>query len=78
MGMRIRLKANVDISTYPAEVRVILTAMKQYGLVLADNGSGMFVSGAPDSRWSDDNLATLGRLTNANFEVVQMGSIVTP
>lgn len=78
MGMRVRLKADVDISTYPAEVRVILTAMKRYGMFLADNGSGMFVSGAPDSRWSDDNLATLGRLTNANFEVVQMGTINTP
>jgi hypothetical protein len=44
-------------------VRVILTAMKKYGMFLADNGSGMYVSGAPDPRWSDDNLATLGRLT---------------
>jgi hypothetical protein len=78
MGMRIRLKANVDISTYPTEVRVILTAMKKYGLFLADNGSGMFVSGAPDPRWSDDNLATMARLTNANFEVVKMGTVITP
>ena len=78
MGMRVRLKANVDISTFPAEVRVILTAMKKYGMFLADNGSGFFVSGAPDPRWSDSNLATLGRLTGANFEVGQMGPIVTP
>jgi hypothetical protein len=78
MGMRVRLKANVDISTFPAEVRVILTAMKKYGMFLADNGSGFFVSGAPDPRWSDSNLATLGRLTGANFEVVQMGPIITP
>jgi hypothetical protein len=78
MGMRVRLKANVDISTYPPEVRVILTALKKYGMFLADNGSGMFISGSPDSRWSDDNLATMGRLTNASFEVVQMGTIVTP
>jgi hypothetical protein len=78
MGMRVRLKASVDISTYPPEVRVILTALKKYGMFLADNGSGMFLSGAPDARWSDDNLATLGRLTNASFEVVQMGTIVTP
>jgi len=78
MGMRVRLKANVDISGFPAEVRVILTAMKKYGMFLADNGSGFFVSGAPDSRWSDSNLATLGRLTGASFEVVQMGPIVTP
>jgi len=78
MGMRVRLKANVDISTYPAEVRVILTALKKYGMFMADNGSGMFISGSPDARWSDDNLATLDRLTNADFEVVQMGTIVTP
>ena len=78
MGMRVRLKASVDISTYPAEVRVILTALKKYGMFMADNGSGMFISGSPDARWSDDNLATLGRLTNADFEVVQMGTIVTP
>ena len=78
MGMRVRLKADVDVSTYPAEVRVILTALKKYGMFMADNGSGMFISGAPDPRWSDDNLATLGRLTNANFEVVRMGTIVTP
>ena len=78
MGMRVRLKASVDISSYPAEVRVILTALKKYGMFLADNGSGFYISGAPDSRWSDDNLATLRRLTAANFELVQMGTIVTP
>jgi hypothetical protein len=78
MGMRVRLKGSVDISTYPAEVRVILTALKKYGMFLADNGSGMFISGAPDARWSDDNLATIHRLTNADFEVVRMGTIVTP
>jgi hypothetical protein len=47
-------------------------------MFLADNGSGFYVSGAPDSRWSDDNLATLGRLTAADFELVKMGTIVTP
>ena len=78
MGMRVRLKAGVDISTFPAEVRVILTALKRYGMLLADNGSGFYISGAPDPRWSDDNLATLGRLTGADFEVVRMGTIVTP
>jgi hypothetical protein len=78
MGMRVRLKANVDISTYPAEVRVILAALKKHGMFLADNGSGMFISGSPDPRWSDSKLATMARLTNANFEVVQMGTVVTP
>ena len=78
MGARVRLKASVDISTYPAEVQVILTALKKYGMFLADNGSGFYISGAPDSRWSDDNLATLGRLTASDFELVRMGTIVTP
>jgi hypothetical protein len=78
MGMRVRLKASVDLTTYPAEVRVILTALKTYGMLLADNGSAFYISGAPDPRWSDDNLATLGRLTGADFEVVKMGTIVTP
>jgi hypothetical protein len=78
MGMRVRLKASVDISTYPPEVRVILTALKKYGMFLADNGSGFYISGAPDPRWSDDNLATLGRLTGADFEAVRMGTIVAP
>ena len=78
MGMRVRLKATVDISTYPPEVQVILTALKKYGMFLADNGSGMFISGAPDPRWSDDNLSTLHRLTNNDFEVVRMGAIVAP
>jgi hypothetical protein len=78
MGMRVRLKASVDISGYPPEVRVILTALRKYGMLLADNGSGFFVSGAPDSRWSDENLATLGRLTGADFEVVKMTGMVAP
>ena len=78
MGARVRLKADFDISTYPPEVRVILTALKKYGMFLADNGSGFYISGAPDSRWSDDNLAKLGQLTAANFELVKMGTIVAP
>ena len=59
-------------------MQAILIALKKYGMFLADNGSGMFISGAPDPRWSDDNLATLHRLTNNDFEVVRMGPIVTP
>ncbi len=77
MGMRVRLRADFNVSTYPAEVQVILNAMKRYGMLLADNGSGWFVSGAPDPRWSDDNLAALKRVSSSNFEVVRMGTIVT-
>jgi hypothetical protein len=77
MGMRVRLRADFDVSSYPADVRVILNAMKRYGMLLADNGSGWFVSGAPDARWNDDNLAALKRVSSSNFEVIRMGQVVT-
>jgi hypothetical protein len=72
-GMRIRLKSGVDISGYSATNKIILAAMKKYGLMLADIGSDMYISGAPDSRWNDDDLRNLGKLKAADFEVVQMG-----
>jgi plastocyanin len=75
MGMRVRLKAGVDISTFPPEVRVILTALKTYGMLLADNGGAFFVSGAPDPRWNDANIDTMKRLRGSDFEVVQMGAV---
>lgn len=77
MGMRVRLKASVDISTYPSDVQVILTALKRYGMILADNGGGFFVSGAPDSRWNDANIDTMKRLKGSDFEVVLMTGLVT-
>jgi hypothetical protein len=77
MGMRVRLKANVDISRLSPEARVIATALKKYGMLLADNGSGFYISGAPDPRWSDDALATLSQLRGSDFEVVRMQGIVT-
>src|SRR5436190_13027900 len=78
MGTRLRLKAGFDISGYPADDQVILTAMKKYGLILADNGSAMFISGAPDNRWNNNNLNLLKQITASNFEVVQTGTIFTP
>jgi len=75
MGMRVRLKASFDVSTFPTEVQVILRAMKTYGLILADNGSGWYVSGAPDSRWSDTRLDALKSVPSSAFEVVKMGPI---
>jgi hypothetical protein len=78
MGTRLRLKAGFDISTYPADDQVILTAMKKYGLILADNGSGIFFTGAPDDRWNNTDLSMLRNITASNFEVVQMGTIYTP
>jgi hypothetical protein len=70
MGERFRLKASFDISPYPADVQVILRAMKKYGIMLADNGSAWYISGQPDARWNNDHLHTLGQLLASNFEAV--------
>jgi hypothetical protein len=77
MGMRVRLKASFDISGYSASNQVILRALKKYGMFVADNGPGWFLSGAPDPRWSNDDLGMLKTITGSNFEVVRMGPIVT-
>lgn len=77
MGMRIRLKASFDVSSYSKTNQVILNAMKKYGLIMADNGSSMYISGAPDSRWNNDDLHNLGNVTASDFEVVQMNPIYT-
>lgn len=69
-GARLRLQANYDISSFPAHVRVILTAMKKYGLILSDIGSDMYISGAPDNRWDNDELQKLGKVKASAFEVV--------
>ena len=70
MGLRFRLKANVDIARYSASMQVILRALKKYGMFIADNGSSWYLSGAPDPRWSDDDLHTLSQLTGSDFEAV--------
>ena len=70
MGLRLRLKARVDISWAGPQTRVILTALKKYGMILADNGSSWYISGAPDPHWNDDELHHLNRITGADFEVV--------
>jgi hypothetical protein len=72
MGMRVRLRASFDIGSFPTSVQVILTALKTYGMFVADNGSDWFISGAPDPRWSDDELSTIRRVTGRNFEVLRM------
>ena len=77
MGMRVRLRAGFDVSGFSPNVRVILEAMKKHGMLLADNGSGWYVSGAPDPRWNDEELATLSNVRGSDFEVVRMGTIVT-
>jgi len=78
MGMRLRLKASFDISGYPPEDQVILTALKQYGMIMADNGTSMFITGTPDSRWNNDNLGQLRQVTASDFEVVQISPLYTP
>lgn len=78
MGMRVRLKASYDISRFSPAMQVILKALKKYGMILADNGGNWFVSGAPDARWDDDELRTLKTIKGSDFEVVQMGQIITP
>jgi len=77
MGLRMRLKASFDISGFSTSNQVILTALKQYGMIMADNGSNMYISGAPDDRWDNDDLHNLGQITAADFEVVQMNPIYT-
>jgi hypothetical protein len=75
MGLRVRLKANVDISHLPPQARIVAMAMKRYGMILADNGSSWYVSGAPSPRWSNDQLHALGQLTGADFEVVDTSKL---
>ena len=74
MGMRLRLKASFDISGFSAANQAILTAMKNYGMIVADNGSNMYFQGAPDARWDDDDLNALKAIDASNFDVVQMGT----
>ena len=76
MGQRFRLKASFDISSYPAQVQVILTAFKTYGIILADNGSNWFISGAPDPRWDDDMLSQLSSVKGSNFEAVDESGLM--
>jgi hypothetical protein len=79
MGQRFRLKASFDLSGYSPEIQVILTAFKQYGIILADNGSSWYISGAPDERWDNDVLNELKTIPGSAFEAVDVsGLIVDP
>ncbi|MDI1348930.1 hypothetical protein [Aquabacterium sp.] len=79
MGMRVRLKASYQIpSSFSTETKALLQAMKTYGLIVADNGSNWFISGAPDDRWNNDRLSSeLRQVTGSQFEVVRMDGLVT-
>jgi len=74
MGMRLRLKSSYDISSFSANTQTILTAMKHYGLILADNGSSLFVTGVSDSRWSSE-IDELKSVPSSAFEVVQINPV---
>lgn len=78
MGMRVRLKSTFDISSFGPQTQVILRALKKYGMIVADNGSNWFISGAPDSRWDDNDLNGLKSIAGSNFEVIQMQGLTTP
>ena len=75
MGARIRLKASYDVSRFPREVRVILTALKKYGMIVADNGGPLYISGAPNPRWNDEALHALQQVTANDLEVVDGRSL---
>jgi len=78
MGLRVRLRAGVNVSGLPYQARVVAQALKVYGLILADNGSPWYVSGAPDRRWNDDALHQLDRLAGRDFQVVDTSSLPHP
>ena len=70
MGQRLRLKRGFPIARFPRQARVVLRALKRYGMILADNGSPWYVSGAPNAGWDDDDLHDLGRIRGSDFEAV--------
>ena len=76
MGQRFRLRADFDISGYSTEVQVILRALQTYGMMLADNGSPWFISGAPDDRWDNDMLRELSQVVGSDLEAVDVSSLM--
>jgi len=78
MGLRVRLKRGVNISGLPYQARVVAQALKRYGMILADNGSPWYISGAPDRHWNNDALHLLDRLSGRDFEVVNTSSLPHP
>jgi hypothetical protein len=70
MDLRLRLKASFDVSGFPRQARIVLVALKRYGMLVADNGADWYITGAPKPGWSNDQLHTLGRVTGGNLEVV--------
>jgi hypothetical protein len=75
MGLRVRLKASFDTRSFPRQARIVLEALKRYGMIVSDNGSSWYVTGAPDPRWSNDDLHSLHRVLGSSFEVVDTRSL---
>jgi hypothetical protein len=75
MGLRVRLRSDYPIAGFPPQARVVLAALKKYGMILADNGSDWYVSGEPDAHWKNDDLHTLGRVPGSAFEAVDTSSL---
>jgi hypothetical protein len=75
MGLRVRLKASFDVSGFPRQSRIVLIALKRYGMMVADNGANWYISGAPNAGWSNDDLHSLGQVKGSDFEVVDPSSI---
>jgi hypothetical protein len=78
MGLRLRLRASFDTSGFPRQSRIVLEALKRYGMIVADNGADWYVTGAPSPGWSNDDLHSLGRVTGSAFEVVDTSSLSKP
>ena len=76
MGQRFRLRSSYDLSGFSAVNQVILRAMQKYGIILADNGSSWYISGAPDARWDNEDLHALSRVTGADFEAVDVSQLM--
>ena len=76
MGQRFRLKSTFDISSFSSDVQVILTALKKYGMILADNGSSWYLSGVPDERWNNDDLHEFSQIPGSAFEAVDVSSLM--
>lgn len=77
MGMRLRLKSSFDISAFPPQSKVILAALQKYGMIMADNGSSIYISGDPDNRWNNNDLGSLKTVPASAFEVIQISPLYT-
>ena len=78
MGLRLRLKSSFDVSGFPRQSRIVLTALRRYGMIVADNGSDWYLSGAPSRGWHNDDLHRLGNVKGSAFEVVDTSSLPKP